>query len=221
MQLNRERRRKIRNGLHKMFPKDGSPELELWERNQQLSPLLRLPPELRNRIYELVLDVGQIHVCFKKWEHKARTRNGQRYYDTTEGGFWCRVLERDQNPWQSVTSMQPVPTRGMTLLSPVCRQLYHETALLPYSLNAWSFETHHVMERYLIKEKRLPRQHRRAIKLLYSQHVLPSPVEKYFGGLEKIMLEYGITMTKGVDDADSENPRHQSSAWEVSRHVWK
>lgn len=109
----------------------------------------------------------------------------------------------------------------MTLLSPVCRQLYHETALLPYSLNAWSFETRHVMERYLIKEKRLPRPHRRAIKLLYSQHVLPSLVEKYFGGLKTIMLENGITMTKEVDDADPENPRRQSSAWEVSRHVWK
>lgn len=192
-----------------------------WERNQQLSPLLRLPPELRNRIYELVLDVGQIHVCFKRWEHKPRLRNGQRYYKTTEGGFGCRILERGQNPWQSAKSIQPSPTRGMTLLSPVCRQLYHETALLPYSLNAWSFETRHVMERYLIKEKRLPRPHRRAIKLLYSQHVLPSSIEKYFGGLKTVMLEYGITMTKRLENADPENPRRQPGAWDVSRHVWK
>ncbi|KAK3306389.1 uncharacterized protein B0T15DRAFT_509776 [Chaetomium strumarium] len=222
MQLNRERQRKIRNMLHKSFPKEGTPEREMWERNQQSSPLLRLPPELRNRIYELVLDVGQINVRFKKWELRQRTRrNGQRYYETIEGGFWCLVLDRDQNPWRSLRSTYPAAPRGMTLLSPVCRQLYHETVLLPFRLNAWSFESAHVMDRYVMKEKRLPKPHRRAIRLLYAQAVLPAAVEKYFGGLEEVVLETGLAMVKRLVETGPEDDRRHIVAWDVCSREWK
>ncbi|AEO58260.1 hypothetical protein MYCTH_2305461 [Thermothelomyces thermophilus ATCC 42464] len=177
MQLNKERQRKVRNALHRSLPREDTPEHALWTRNQQLSPLLRLPPELRNRIFELVLNVGQINVCFKRWEHRLRIKPGNpghRYYETIEGGFYCRILERNQNPWKAHRDGPP-PRRGMTLLSPVCRQLYHETALLPFRLNAWSFESLRVLDRFVMKEKRLPRPQRRAIRLLYTQTVLPRP----------------------------------------------
>ena len=191
------------------------------DRNQQLSPLLRLPPELRNRIYELVLDVGQINVCFKKWEHKARMRNGQRYYETIVGGFWCRILPKDQNPWGSGPKVTgPPPRRGLKLLSPVCRQLYHETALLPFRLNAWSFESLHVMDRFVMKEKRLALPHRRAIRMLYTPTVLPTAVEKYFGGLEVIVLQTGLTMVKQPQDHSSEDGRRQTVAWAVYHRKW-
>ncbi|KAK4234954.1 hypothetical protein C8A03DRAFT_46805 [Achaetomium macrosporum] len=221
MQLNRERQRKIRNMLHRSCPKEGTPELELWERNQQSSPLLRLPPELRNRIYELVLDVGQINVRFKKWEHRQRTRNGQRYYETIEGGFWCLILDREQNPWRAPKGAYPPAARGMTLLSPVCRQLYHETVLLPFRLNAWSFESLHVMDRYVLKEKRLPKPHRRAIRLLYAQTVLPAAMEKYFGGLEVVVLDTGLTMVKKPVEISSEDGDRKVVAWDVCSREWK
>ncbi|AEO67267.1 317dfd0c-4ecc-4b9c-9101-940c9446d809 [Thermothielavioides terrestris] len=223
MQLNRERRRRICKMLHKTLPEPGTAEFELWTQNQQRSPLLRLPPELRNRIYELVLDVGQINVCFKKWEHKPRTRNGQRYYATTEGGFWCRILEKDQNPWRQTNNkpLHPPPRHGMTLLSPVCRQLYHETVLLPYRLNAWSFESFHVMDRYVMKEKRLPLAHRRAIRLLYTQTVLPVAVEKYLGGLEVVVLETGLTMVKRTVEAGPEQGCRKTVVWDVYSRKWK
>lgn len=208
-----------------------------FDRNQQVSPLLRLPSELRNQIYELVLDVGQINVCFKKWEHRARTRsNGQRYYETIVGGFCCRILGRDQNPWREVKQAPrttagpslppppppPPPRRGLKLLSPVCRQLYHETALLPFRLNAWSFESLHVMDRFVMKEKRLALPHRRAIRLLYSQTVLPAAVEKYFGGLEVIVLETGLTMVKQASSEQGpESARRQVVAWNVYHRKWK
>ncbi len=190
------------------------------DRNQQFSPLLRLPPELRNRIYELVLDVGQINVCFKKWEHKLRTRNGQRYYETTVGGFWCRILDKDQNPWREPKAAPP-PRRGLKLLSPVCRQLYHETALLPFRLNAWSFESLHVMDRFVMKEKRLSLPHRRAIRMLYAQTVLPTAVEKYFGGLEVVVLETGLTMVRRVSENNPERGRTKTAAWDVYHRKWK
>ncbi|KAL2137799.1 hypothetical protein VTI28DRAFT_8193 [Corynascus sepedonium] len=220
MQLNRERQRKIRNTLHRSLPREDTPELALWTRNQQLSPLLRLPPELRNRIFELVLDVGQINVCFKRWEHRLRTKPGtagHRYYETIEGGFCCRILERDQNPWKD-SKAQPTdrpPRRGMTLLSPVCRQLYHETVLLPFRLNAWSFESLRILDRFIMKEKRLPLPQRRAIRLLYTQTVLPTPVEKYFGALEMIVLESGLTMVRRIED-DPEHGNRKVIGWDLS-----
>ncbi|KAK0718553.1 hypothetical protein B0T26DRAFT_646352 [Lasiosphaeria miniovina] len=210
MQQNKERQRKVRHELHKSFPKPGSLELELWERNQQVSPFFRLPPELRNRIYELVLSVGQINVCYKRWEHKPRR--------PVEGGFWCRLLDTTQNPWTTPGTGTGTELHGMTLLSPVCRQLYHETALLPYSMNAWSFESPHVMDRYVVKEKRLPRPQRRAIRMLYSQHVLTTATEKFFGGLEVILLQGGIKMTKHVVDVDPDNAGRRTIVWDVSHH---
>ncbi|KAK0621873.1 hypothetical protein B0T17DRAFT_535294, partial [Bombardia bombarda] len=242
MQPNKERQRKIRNELHRSFPKAGSPELELWEQNQTSSPLLKLPAELRNKIYNLVLSVGQINVCHKRWAHRAHTRPGttQRYYETIEGGFWCRILPAEVDPWRpSQTAILPPrashssrlaidhyppvepPPRGMTLLSPVCRQLYHETALLPYALNAWSFESTWVMDRYVMKEKRLPMPQRRAIRILYSQQVLTAAVEKFFGGLEVILLSGGTKMTKHVIESDPESAGRRTVMWEVEPYRWK
>ncbi|KAL2267875.1 hypothetical protein VTJ83DRAFT_5152 [Remersonia thermophila] len=227
MPINKDRQRRIRNMLHRSLPNPDTPEFQLWERNQRLSPLLRLPPELRNRIYELVLDVGQIHVCFKRWEHKARIRNGQRCYETSEGGFYCRILDRDQNPWRDPRSKKkpspdkPDGPRGMTLLSPVCRQLHHETALLPFRLNAWSFDSLHTMDRYLLKEKRLPLPQRRALRLLYTQTVLPTPVEKYLGGLEVVVLESGLTMVKQVADPGPEHGSRRLVSWDLHQTRWK
>lgn len=195
-----------------------------WEQNQRRSPLLRLPPELRNRIYELVLDVGQVNVGFKRWEHRLRTPHGRRAFDTIEGGFCCRVLGRDENPWRPSKPPvpgDPAPSRGMTLLSPVCRRLYHETTLLPYTLNAWSFASRHVMERYVMKEKRLPLPQRRAIHTLYSQHVLPWAVEKYLGGLKVIVLENGLKMTKRFIEADLEHGQRPTISWDLSHQKWK
>lgn len=75
----------------------------------------------------------------------------------------------------------------MTLLSPVCRQLYHETSLLPFQLNAWSFESLAVMERYITREKRLPREQRRAIRTLYINTRFTKAIHKCFSDLEVLI----------------------------------
>jgi hypothetical protein len=77
--------------------------------------------------------------------------------------------------------------RGMTLLSPVCRQLYRETSLLPFQLNAWCFESVPVMERYVMREKRLPREQRRAIRTLYINTRFTKAIHKCFGDLEVLI----------------------------------
>lgn len=78
------------------------------------------------------------------------------------------------------------------------------------------------MDRYILKEKRLPLAQRRAIRLLYAQTVLTSPVEKYFGGLEVIVLGTGLTMIRRVEEeGDAERGYRKVVAWELSHTKWK
>jgi len=71
-----------------------------------------------------------------------------------------------------------------------------------------------------MKEKRLPLSHRRAIRLLYAQMVLPTPVEKYFGGLEVVVLGTGLTMVKRVED-DAEHGQRKTVTWDIYHKKWK
>ncbi len=97
----------------------------------------------------------------------------------------------------------------------MCRQLYHETALLPYQLNTWSFETAHVMERFVLKEKRLSRFQRRAIHTLYVKDGLNPATDKFFGGLKVLLLGNGSKLVK-VPSFDFENGSRASCVWKES-----
>lgn len=74
---------------------------------------------------------------------------------------------------------------GVTLLSGVCRQLYHETAVLPFKLNVLSFVGPRLVERYL-KERRMSLRQRRAVRTLFAREKASASVEKSFGGLKVI-----------------------------------
>jgi hypothetical protein len=84
-------------------------------RNQQESPLLRLPAEIRNAICELVLGGLRLHViCVPpRW---ARS---------------CHVAARDENTQSGFKELHK-----LTALTLVCRQLYAETNILPFKLNS-------------------------------------------------------------------------------------
>lgn len=75
----------------------------------------------------------------------------------------------------------------MTLLAPVCRQLYQETSVLPFQLNAWCFESVKVMERYVLRERRLTREQRRAVRTLYVNAMFTKEIHKCFGELEVLI----------------------------------
>lgn len=119
------------------------------------------------------------------------------------GEFYAIVLDVDQDAWskKSCRSFAKSPNRksiplpdALTPLAAVCRQLYRETATLPFSLNAWSFESAHVMERYLLRDKRLALFQRRAMTVLIVSVFddLPSrAMEKYLGGLRAIVWKDG------------------------------
>lgn len=89
--------------------------------NQRDSPLLRLPAELRNQIFQYALG------C-KTWTFLVRESHQQTVY---------------------------VPSRlehALALLA-VCRQIYAETALLPFSLDTFSFD-HYTDLQWWLKAQR-------------------------------------------------------------------
>lgn len=142
-----------------------------WDLNQTRSPLLRLPPEIRNKIYRLLLASRRIHVL-----HDPRTRS-----------FHCVSLLRAANPWRY--RPRHLLSRGMTLLGPVCRQLYHETDLMAYGENTWSWQTPGVMERFLVTERRLSVAQRRAVREVCVRGIpgtLGRRVRGLLGGLEVV-----------------------------------
>jgi hypothetical protein len=102
------------------------------ERNARDSPLLRLPAELRNRVYELVLYEGRYNFA------------GNKYVDFDTG-------------WESLDGVKVYAEDHNRLsLLRVCRQLYCDTALLPFSLNTFVFRSRSIRE--LAKESLSPLQ---------------------------------------------------------------
>ncbi|KAJ0106957.1 hypothetical protein J7T55_011052 [Diaporthe amygdali] len=196
-----------------------------YDLNRLTSPLLRLPYELRLQIYELVLGDRQIHIFFVPWQHKQRIKNGQPYTETIKGGFRYEVLQKREDPWKTDRKSlrklaSPSPEAQITLLSGVCRQLYHETALLPQQMNTWSFETAHAMERYILKENRMPLMQRRAVQTLYCKERLPKVLEKKFGGLKAIIWKDGkklrwqdLSLFPEVGWKDRQELRDRSWRW--------
>lgn len=84
-------------------------------RNLQQSPLLRLPGEIRSRIYEYALG-----------GHTFTPAGEQRLY--TDGPAGSQL---DDDTW-----------KGLQHLAQVCRQLREETQLLPYSMNIFRQHYH-------------------------------------------------------------------------------
>lgn len=79
------------------------------------TPLLRLPPEIRNRIWELGLGGKVIRVIFVE-KFKGRYAEER------------TTVARDTFPVHAHARLQ------------VCRQIYTETALIPFSHNAFHFD---------------------------------------------------------------------------------
>lgn len=187
----------------------------LWLHNLESSPFLRLPPEIRNRIYALVLTVGQIHIRYRPWRHH------EHYNEAIRGGYYALVLDTTQDPWattpasSSSSSFRTAPfhvggglglRKALTLLSPVCRQLYGETATLPFCLNTWSFENTHIMDRYLRREKSLALAQRRAICVLIANEPPPRPLEHALGGLRTVICKTGKTFQRRDLDTAADAP---------------
>ena len=91
--------------------------------------------------------------------------------------YLCEVFHDDYNPLNSwYTPNEPLSV-GMTLLNRVCRQLYMETYVLPYSLNRFFFDSCNYLFNFLVMENppRLLPQQREAFTSIVVARQLPGP----------------------------------------------
>lgn len=105
------------------------------KRNLAVSPLLSLPPELRNRIYDLVLGGKRLWIGYSLHEHKYKTTRSRRERIHIAGGL-C---------YHERSSL--LKTLNIGLLR-VCRQTYGEAALMLYALNKFAFENNWVRRKF-------------------------------------------------------------------------
>lgn len=119
-------------------------------RNHSSSPFLRLPPEIRNRIYGLVLGGNHLWIShslseldFRKPEEKTTSEgapcehSGQWFHQG--GKFHHRTVERLTIGGYEKDYGYCVRHRDHLGLLRICRQIYTEAALLPYTLNTFTF----------------------------------------------------------------------------------
>ena len=112
------------------------------ERNSVVSPFLRLPGELRSKIYGYVLGGHALRIGYSPHVRKTKTIKGQRYHVHAGGGLFNRLVEHEviDHRYEKALSLH------LGLLR-VCRQVYGEAALLPYAMNTFTFENDWVLRR--------------------------------------------------------------------------
>lgn len=122
--------------------------------------------------------------------------------------YCCAVYsERNVNPFKNLLPFVNVAYK-YTPLNNICRQLYYETATLPFALNTLVFATHNVMFNFLYLEQRLSREQRDAITSITLQNELPmANFLVYMRNLQNVVLTedrgknakgtYRVTRVKG------------------------
>ena len=144
-----------------------TPELQaITVRNQQDSPILRLPPEIRNRIFQHAVGGHNINIYYyNEWQNSSfrkifgatslRALSSSESVDSEEDEpgtpvarnrfFRCYVTSAAVpfRPWGDkgihAPAEQQVPLTQAFL---TCRQIYQETVLLLYTANIFSFDTY-------------------------------------------------------------------------------
>lgn len=134
--------------------------------------------------------------------------------------YCCAVYsERNVNPFKNQLPFVNV-TYSYTPLNNICRQLYYETATLPFRLNTLAFATHNVMFNFLYLEQRISREQRDAITSITLQNELPmANFLVYMRNLQKVVLvdDFGKNAkgTYKVTRVKDKAPKLLNT-----RHVW-
>lgn len=151
-----------------------------WKANQTTSPLFNLPGEIRNQIYDYNLGGDKtILIGYTTWDMQTR-QPVFRYYSF--------IFNKPLNPFSEQCQRPKFCTRGMTLLNGVCRQLYHETAVLPYLLNRWAFDCNDTLFT-LIRSNRVPKLQWKGIKYLILPDEQPGlNLIKFMDGVETVVV---------------------------------
>lgn len=191
------------------------------------SALLRLPQELKDRIYELACGGELLHISYRPPENKfynyicqAPVSDQQVYEDfSTAKGCWNPLLSKvdlriSKNPnrlWKSSESVYQhehcleMRTGGLLLGLPslslsllrVCRQTYHEARLVPISENTFAFEDPYILRRFIT---RISSIHRRTIRSVQLDVMLDSArVEKAWNSAVFFVIVPRLRNLRNVD----------------------
>ena len=108
------------------------------DRNHSASHFLRLPPEIRVRIYSLVLG-GQRLWISHTGSKLRRGKPGKSQLGPSSEYFnrWGKFGHFTADALSSINPFSSILHLGLLR---VCRQIYTETALLPYALNTFTFK---------------------------------------------------------------------------------
>lgn len=128
-----------------------------------LTPFLKLPQEVKNHIYELVLGGNMLHI---QRHGKYRTRGGfqpfthqicysqnseedaQHHFDVEDGSTLC--VEGIELRHSLCPSIHKDRTSKMNIsLLHTCRQVYNEARFVPYSTNTFSFNTPRILRAFI------------------------------------------------------------------------
>jgi hypothetical protein len=143
--------------------------------NQANSPFLQLPENVRSLIYTYALGGKTINISYETYRTTAHPTKSKRVQEVVPVfQYQCKVYDGRRNPFTTISQpwMKP-PATSLTLLNGVCRQMYKETATLPYQLNIIAFDSHNVMFNFLFMEKRLRVQQLDAFEELMLPETLP------------------------------------------------
>ncbi|KAF2110112.1 hypothetical protein BDV96DRAFT_635645 [Lophiotrema nucula] len=179
-----------RDTLKRSLPA-ASAEAQIWKENQTNSPLLRLPAEVRNTIYDYVYNRKTIFIEFDTYKRVTVERAGTEVEQTVPVFKYYRtVFGRLANPLREPFNPDLIPQEQgfFNRLSPVCRQLYEETATLPY-LNRWVFDSHITMLNFLCLGPKLRSCQLDAIEQLVTPEELPDNcILNRLGGLKNVWI---------------------------------
>ncbi|KAF2182931.1 hypothetical protein K469DRAFT_751818 [Zopfia rhizophila CBS 207.26] len=180
---------------------------KVWYRNQESSPFLRLPAEIRCMIYEYLLTGKTIYIV---------SNGGTKYKKC----FRCVVYSQGVNPFDArlqCETTRPPFEKCMTFLSVACRQLYKETALLPYKHNTWAFESSYTFLKFIGREGPLPHPHRRSLRSLFLRKLPTEPELKPLIGVKTIWLDCRDWIEKYDVETGQTTDRTEKTPEEVKR----
>ncbi|KAF1970917.1 hypothetical protein BU23DRAFT_556427 [Bimuria novae-zelandiae CBS 107.79] len=147
----------------------------IWSANQANSPLLRLPRNVRDSIYRYTLGGNTIEVSYMTYLNGKVA--GGKFVSVPFHKYASSVYYGECNPFTGTISEDISHTYGMTMLTLICRQLYLETYVLPYSLNKFYFVSVNTLFNFLVMEDppRLQPKQREVFKSIVVLHKLPVP----------------------------------------------
>jgi hypothetical protein len=161
-----------------------------WSINQANSPFLRLSGEIRNRIYDYALGGNTINIGYQTY-HSSYKKVVPVFK------YHCTVFSTRVNPYKDRQNPRVKISHGFTLLNSICRQLYLETAALPYKLNTIAFDSHNTMVNFILIEQRLSRQQRHALTQLFLPNDVPGAnMLTFLPNLTKVFLGFTQTLQK-------------------------